>query len=160
MFARALEADHRELDELYAAALDALGSDDAAAALDRVDIFWARLAMHIRAEHLHLFPAISQTSGSEDVIRRLRDEHNIFMERLAEAMKLLRVACEKRHPDLSGPKAILRDIGDMLAEHNRIEEETIYVDAGEMSGAEQDKLVTAIDKELNNLPPRFSGGPK
>ena len=160
MFARSLEADHRELDALYADAVEALGSGDAAAALDRVDLFWARLAMHIRAEHLHLFPAISRTSVTVDVIDRLRNDHNIFMNRLADAIKLLRAARENSLRDLSEPRAILLSIGEMLAEHNRIEEETVYLETGDLTGAEQDELSAAIDKELTNLPPRFSGGAK
>ena len=160
MFARSLEADHRELDALYADAVEALGSGDAAAALDRVDLFWARLAMHIRAEHLHLFPAISRTSVTVDVIDRLRNDHNIFMNRLADAIKLLRAASESSQPDLSQPQEIVFSIGQMLAEHNRIEEETVYLETGDLTGAEQDELSAAIDKELTNLPPRFSGGAK
>ena len=160
MFARSLEADHRELDALYAEAAAALGSGDAAAALDRVDLFWARLAMHIRAEHLHLFPAIARGSGTSKVLERLRDDHNIFMNKLADAIKLLREANKDSRSDLSEPQAIVLGIGKMLAEHDRIEEETVYLETGDLTGAEQDELSAAIDNELANLPPRFSGGAK
>ena len=160
MFARSLEADHRELDALYAEAVAALDSGDAAAALDRVDLFWARLAMHIRAEHLHLFPAIARASNASDVLGRLRHDHNIFMNRLADAIKLLRAASENSQSDLSEPQELVLTIGGMLAEHNRIEEETVYLETGDLTGAEQDELSAAIDKELTNLPPRFSGGAK
>jgi len=157
MFARSLEADHRELDALYAAAAYALESGDAAEALDRVDLFWARLAMHIRAEHLHLFPSISQTSNSAAVIGRLRDDHNLFMNRLADAIKLLRTAKDTGKQELSEPRSILLSLDELLAEHNRIEEETVYLESGDLTGAEQDQLAAAIDKELSTLPPRFSG---
>ena len=160
MFARALEADHREIDALYADAVAALESGAAAAALERVDLFWARLAMHIRAEHLHLFPALTQSPGTADVVTRLRDDHNVFMNKLADAIKLLRSASESSLRDLSEPLDIVRSLGPMLADHNRVEEETVYIDTGDISGTEQDALAAAIDKELTNLPPRFAGGAK
>ncbi len=33
---------------------------------EKLDIFWARLAMHIRAEHLHLFPVTLKALESKD----------------------------------------------------------------------------------------------
>ncbi len=160
MFARALEADHREIDALYADAVAALESGNAAAALERVDLFWARLAMHIRAEHLHLFPALSKSPKTADVISRLREDHNLFMNRLADAIKLLRSACDIPTPALSEPLEIVRNLKVMLADHNRVEEQTVYIDTGSISGTELDDLAAAIDKELTNLPPRFAGGAK
>ena len=160
MFARSLEADHRELDALYAEAVEALESGDAATALDRVDLFWARLAMHIRAEHLHLFPAIARASSADEVLEKLRDDHNVFMNRLADAIKLLRQASENSQSDLSKPQEIVLSIGEMLAEHNRVEEGTVYLETGDLTGTEQDELSAAIDNELSNLPPRFSGDAK
>ena len=160
MFARSLEVDHREIDALYADAVAALESGNSAAALEGVDILWARLAVHIRAEHLHLFPALNQSPGAAEVIRRLREDHNVFMNKLADSMKLLRTSGETSHTDMSEPLEIVRSLGPMLADHNRVEEETVYVDTGDLSGAEQDELTAAIEKELTNLPPRFSGGAK
>ena len=160
MFARALEADHREIDALYVDAVAALESGIAAAALERVDLFWARLAMHIRAEHLHLFPALSRSLETAEVMTRLRDDHNVFMNNLAHAIKLLRVANGSSLPDLAEPLEIVRSLGHMLADHNRVEEETVYIERGDLSGTEQDELAAAIDKELANLPPRFAGRAK
>lgn len=159
MFALTLEADHRELDELYKAALAALESGSRAAALIRVDIFWARLAMHIRAEHLHLFPAIARIKGNEAAIERLRNDHNSFMQKLAAAMKLLRASEHDAEPDLGAALSILAELGGLLADHNRFEEQTVYAqDVTFLSGAEQDELARSIEEEITNLPPRFSSG--
>jgi hypothetical protein len=54
-----LASDHDELDELLDklfASFDASGSVEQI--YQKLDLFWARLAVHIRAEHLHLFPLI------------------------------------------------------------------------------------------------------
>ena len=44
--------DHLDLKELLVRVVAALKGVDAVAAFDLLDRFWARLAMHIRAEHL------------------------------------------------------------------------------------------------------------
>jgi hypothetical protein len=69
-----------------------------------LDLFWARLAVHIRAEHLHLFEAILQavnrkpggvdTAPSPDeaerTIEELRGDHNFFMRELSQAVAVIR----------------------------------------------------------------------
>ena len=55
---RLLAEDHAALGELLRAFLTQLDEGDTAGAFVHLDLFWARLAMHIRAENLHLFPAI------------------------------------------------------------------------------------------------------
>ena len=52
---------------------------------------WARLAVHIRTEHLHLFPAIARrVNAAERAIDRLRADHDFFMRELAQAIAILR----------------------------------------------------------------------
>jgi hypothetical protein len=157
MFAHTLAADHRDINELQRAALAALESGSRTAALIRVDLFWARLAMHIRAEHLHLFPAIAGTASTDAAIERLREDHNYFMNRLATAMKALRASEGDAEPDLATGIAILRELGPRLDEHNRFEEETVYQHkTNNLSEAERAELTRSIEKEISNLPPRFS----
>src|ERR1043166_3376268 len=79
-----------------------LNTRDVKRGFEQLDQFWARLAMHIRAEHLHLFPAIRQALGegqdigapslseAESVIAKLRSDHDYFMRELASAIGLLR----------------------------------------------------------------------
>lgn len=155
MYTESLETDHHELDIIYREALDALASGDAPAALGRVDLFWARLAVHIRAEHLRLFPAVPHTAENDAVVARLRHDHDEFMTALANAVKLLRGHATPEC--VSEARRIVLELGDALAEHNRLEEETVYCDAGNhMSHAERAELALSIDAELQNIPPRFS----
>jgi hemerythrin-like domain-containing protein len=53
-----LAHDHSGLDELLAEFFRALAAGNVAQSFDKLDLFWARLAVHIRAEHLHLFPTL------------------------------------------------------------------------------------------------------
>ena len=94
--------DHQELDSLLKALQQALNDCDLEATYARLDHFWARLAVHIRAEHLHVFPAvIARLSRSGEAVRAslteaqstvdlLRADHDFFMVELARAMASLR----------------------------------------------------------------------
>jgi hypothetical protein len=53
-----LERDHEELDGVLGELLLALDHGERDESFARLDLLWARLAIHIRAEHLCLFPAI------------------------------------------------------------------------------------------------------
>ena len=99
-----LANDHAELDALADALVASLDGSDAQCIHRNLDYFWARLAMHIRAEHLHLFPALLRAcrtlpaeaeSGTspkilESRIERLKDDHDFFMRELAAAVKQAR----------------------------------------------------------------------
>src|SRR4026209_3045759 len=99
-----LAHDHTELDNLLKQLQQALADSDLEASHAKLDLFWARLAVHIRAEHLHLFPtvlgrlasnsadpAFSPTfSDAETSIEQLRADHDFFMHALAQAIGRLR----------------------------------------------------------------------
>jgi hypothetical protein len=154
MQAQLLEADHRELDLIYREAVNALSSGDAVDALARVDLFWARLAVHIRAEHLRVFPAVPPTPQNDHVISRLRCDHNEFMTALADAVRLLRGPITLT--SLSEARAAVLQLGERLAEHNRLEEVTVYREADtHLTHAQKADLALSIDAELKNLPPRL-----
>src|SRR5678809_1370855 len=101
---RRLTDDHSALNEVLSGLRKALDTGDVAASHASLDLFWARLAIHIRAEHLHLFPAImnglSKTPDDQAVaptrnegqqaIERLRRDHDFFMHELARAIGILR----------------------------------------------------------------------
>src|SRR6266496_959278 len=55
---RRLADDHLALDEALRQFRETLDTGDIEASHARLDLFWARLAVHIRAEHLHLFPVV------------------------------------------------------------------------------------------------------
>lgn len=174
---RLLAEDHAELDELLRALEGALVGGDAAASLARLDLFWARLAVHIRAENLRLFPAIlvaltDEAEKSEQLkatlgaaradIARLRGDHDFFMHGLARAVKTMReLATPPEGDDAAGRlqevRRLVLAVTERLAAHNRLEEERVYrLPATLLGAAEWSALATNVERELRNLPPRFS----
>ncbi|NNE66997.1 MAG: hypothetical protein HKN33_10575 [Pyrinomonadaceae bacterium] len=171
-----LESDHREIDVILERLDEAFERGIVADIHFLTDYFWARLAMHIRAEHLHLFPAVLDAVGSkagnavsisrptlahaEEVLIILRSEHNFFMDELADVMKRLRRIVRLRDPvPAVGLPLIRTQIGrvvETLASHNAVEESEVYIWVEEMvSNAKKAKLKTEIARELKNIPPRF-----
>ena len=128
-----LESDHRELDGLLADVFAELDSADCARVYRALDYFWARLAMHIRAEHLRLFPAVVRLSESTDskvpdLIRQLHEDHDFFMRQLARAIKAMRLIFDwgNETETLVVVRDLVTQVRDQLVEHNRIEEDSIY----------------------------------
>jgi hypothetical protein len=127
-----LADDHSELDRLADALLAEPAAHDAGRVFEKLDYFWARLAMHIRAEHLHLFPALRRAfetlppekqdavtlNSIEQQIARLKSDHDFFMRELARAVKRLR---EARASGQSESSAILADVrGDLFLSKKRL----------------------------------------
>lgn len=154
-----LTADHRELDRLLSAACDDLRLGDARRALASVDLFWARLAVHIRAEHLRLFPAIRSAAGPgiEPELVRLKDDHNFFMRSLGDLIKQLRTLTETGSDvDPDTAQFFVHEFRGRMDEHNKIEESRVYRFAGEvLSEQEYETLKSEVSAELANLPLRF-----
>jgi hemerythrin superfamily protein len=170
-----LADDHVALDEVLSRLRKALDSGDVAVSHARLDLFWARLAVHIRAEHLHLFPAVinglSRMTGDQIaptlndgrlVVERLRADHDFFMHGLAQAIGILRdlLKATDRH-DVDDGISTVRDavleIEKRLVIHNELEENKIYRWATTiLNEQEQADLATRINAELANPPPRFS----
>lgn len=165
-----LTSDHRELDVLLEQLYSALDSEVSTDIFERLDIFWARLAMHIRAEHLRLFPAVlaaahssSDPSVSEDSIKltlsQLQREHDFFIRELAYAIRLSRdlvVAKKRPKQTVANIRRIVVGVNELLESHNMVEESQVYVIAEELIPKSAKKEITAsIQNELNFLPPRF-----
>ena len=156
-----LSSDHAEIDGLLEKAFAALADSDGASAFEHVDLLWARLAMHIRAEHLHLFPALLAANPSPGVIEtleRLKEDHNYFMREFVQVIKLMRGDPGKLPADIRDHVAgTLRGVKQRLEHHNRIEEGEIYPLAEGLSLSDgKSELPAKIKKELDNLPPRFA----
>jgi hypothetical protein len=158
-----LSEDHQAVHELLKQLLIALENKDVQTGRSKLDLLWARLAVHIRAEHLHLFPAIiSRPINAESIVEKLYDDHNFFMRELAQALAALRELPDQiDSPDdeagLSRVLEAVRAVGTRLAVHNEIEENQVYMWASTMlTESEQAQLVTRINHELQNRPPRFS----
>jgi hypothetical protein len=172
-----MEQDHAALGEVFRQLDLTLGEGDTVRSFELLDLAWARLAVHIRAEHLHLFPAVlnalAEEAGRDDpakpslrearaCLERLREDHNFFMRELADAIKSLR---ELSHvalndDDSTGQKGAVRrkaiEVAARLDEHNRLEELKVYRWPARLLGPEaQVRLVESLRGELENMPPRF-----
>ena len=172
-----LADDHAELDLLLNNVFTALDAGDARRAFQKLDSFWARLAMHIRAEHLHLFPAIlgaietqkSAENGSlpssqaaQSAIIELREDHDFFMRELSGAIKQLRGLHENRQTEseiteqISSVRETIAAVRRRLESHNEKEESEIYKWADALlSEPQRAALNERMKKEIENLPPRF-----
>lgn len=166
-----LEDDHTELDDLVAQTFAALDAAAAAKIFESLDFFWARLGMHIRAEHLRLFPAVREiASRSQElaaipkILDRLREDHDFFMTELARAIKAMRLVFSfgNEAETFAVVRGILEAVVERLTEHNYIEEEQIYTlttdeyldnDAGA-------KLLASVQVELDRYPARFESRSK
>jgi hemerythrin-like domain-containing protein len=194
-----LAHDHSDLDELLAEFFRMLTLGNVSESFEKLDLFWARLAMHIRAEHLHLFPtllralespgrakeatsrlrkdcgvpikesgaaALSQAGRTpslqtaQDIIARLRDDHDFFMIELAAATKQLRQLRESTHRNSSSLVQRVRErivqVSERLKMHNELEESDVYPWASLLlTPAECVELNEKMQKELSNIPARF-----
>ena len=153
-----LSDDHQAVGEILAQLLTALNDKDLPASLARLDLLWARLAVHIRAEHLHLFPAVTtRLNEAQSVVDRLRSDHDFFMHELAQAIGLLRELQQSDEAVLTAVANAVQEIEKRLVTHNELEETTIYPWATSvLTEREQKDLLTRINAELENHPPRFS----
>ncbi|HET8714462.1 MAG TPA: hemerythrin domain-containing protein [Holophagaceae bacterium] len=142
-----LAADHQALDGLLAEGVVALESKDAARAHRALDRLWMRLAVHIRAEHKALFPAVlaarPDLAGS---LARLRADHDVFMETLARLLPRLNVEA----PDFAALRTGLGALAAHLADHNALEEAAVYPAA-----LRDGVLDWAVAQELAFLPERY-----
>ena len=163
-----LEHDHASLDQLFTQLDLALAKPEGARGFELLDLFWARLALHIRAEHLHLFPALRnatpEPSGKSGIptreevemtIARLRSDHDFFMKELAQLMKEARANGAGASGDFRERLAAIRK---RLETHNQIEERQVYV----WSSLLLDETTVAalaerVRLELENTPSRFAG---
>lgn len=157
--------DHDAVGEVLKELLTALDNNDVQTSYAKLDLLWARLAVHIRAEHLHLFPTVTSRltgtvvgglpglSEAEALITDLRADHDFFMRGLARLIALLR----EPGMDLAAIADAVRGIEKRLATHNASEENGIYRWATMvLSDTEQTQLLARINAELENRPPRFS----
>lgn len=173
-----LEDDHAEVDALFRDLWREFDGGGARGVFEKLDYLWARLAVHIRAEHLHLFPALlaasegrrreevddAQAPGEARVaVERLREDHDFFMRELAGAVNAAReMAAQDGPPDrerLLQIRGRVSSVADRLVEHNFLEERQVYLWPGALlTGTELDTLRADVRREIKNLPPRFSEG--
>ena len=170
-----LSDDHRAVNEVLNELLTALHNKDVGVSLSRLDLLWARLAVHIRAEHLHLFPAVinrltasrdavaaPDLSEAQSVVAKLRADHDFFMRKLAHSIGVLRelrrsVDSPEEEAKLNEVRDVVLEVSKRLENHNEIEENQIYRwTTTILTEPEQIELATQIRAELETRPPRFS----
>jgi iron-sulfur cluster repair protein YtfE (RIC family) len=169
-----LEHDHEQLSEVLAQLRDAIGRQDQNHAFLLLDLFWARLAMHIRAENVHLFPALHRAVPAanaagmptadevKSAVDRLKSDHNFYMDQLSRAVKTMRGlnSAEREPAQLVDAFAEVLDrvnaVAASLTAHNELEEEQVYKWPELMlSHEELENLGVQLKHEIENMPPRF-----
>lgn len=108
-----------------------------------LDRFWAKLAVHVRAEHLHLFPtvlhgltepaavalSVPTLAEARINIERLRADHDFLMRQLSTEVEAIRDLINTRETilenGLSAVRTTILDIEQRLEHHNQIEESGI-----------------------------------
>lgn len=173
-----LERDHEAIDGFLGELFRALDQDEQGESFARLDLLWARLAMHIRAEHLCLFPAIldasqialsgghgtPQLGDVQSAIGVLRDDHDFFMHALAKAVNLMRALNDITvkgavEETLSEVRSIVLSVSRRLKAHNQLEENQVYkwVDLL-LDEAGRSALGACVRREVGHLPARFVPG--
>ncbi|HKO97354.1 MAG TPA: hypothetical protein VJU86_10200 [Pyrinomonadaceae bacterium] len=165
--------DHSSLGELLSELDTKVAEPNFARGFELLDLFWARLAVHIRAENLHLFPALTNARASlftgtgglptrdevHDVLLRLRSDHDFFMKELARTIKTMReIADNQRAPakEIEVVRQRMIIIKKRLETHNRLEEEQVYTWPSLLFDEPMvARLCEHLRHELENLPPRF-----
>ena len=168
--------DHTAIDKVLKQLQAALRSSDIEVVHSKLDLFWARLAVHIRAEHLHLFPTVLRSlenaavkhasapslEEAKTVVAQLRQDHYFFMHQLALAVEIVRELLtlpeQLTVPEgMNNVKKIVLEVERRLVKHNELEENQIYRWVTILLNSEgQQKLQERITKELQNRPPRFT----
>ena len=163
-----LIGDHTAVDKILKQLQSALHRGDLEVAHKELDLFWARLAVHIRAEHLHLFPTVladlenAALDEPQTVVMQLRQDHDFFMRELALAVEIMRellafpqqVNLQER---LNNVKRIVLEVERRLIKHNELEENHIYHWAATLLNShEQANLAKLVTAELEKRPSRFN----
>lgn len=172
-----LEDDHEDLGGILRDLFTSLDEGDVEESFKRLDLFWARLGVHIRAENLCLFPAILQGLNDDPreyddntptfeearcAINKLRADHNFFMRELSGAvnqLRDLRVKTERQAATniLQALRDRVADVGRRLEEHNKFEEGQVYKWTNKLLDVRGQTLLTEnLRRELENLPPRHA----
>jgi phage shock protein A len=156
-----LAHDHSELDAALAGVFSALAAGEAEQSFKSLDSFWARLATLLDASERALRrTGVPAQETVEEIINRLRADHDFFMSELAAAMKQLRELRRADRHDATPVLAKVREqtlrVRNRLDAHNDLEESQVYHWAELfLDASEQKTLRERLQRELNNLPSRF-----
>jgi hypothetical protein len=169
-----LEDDHKSLGQLLTELDAELAKPNIAHAFELLDLFWGRLAVHIRAENLHLFPALANAPASlfagrsglptseeaHNMLLRLRSDHDFFMKELALTIRAARQIAGREAAPSKETKELrqrLATIAKRLEVHNLLEEKEAYVWPSLLFDEQTlARLCDRVRHELENLPPRLA----
>ena len=172
-----LRHDHAEIGKLLSQLIATIESNDVTRIYETLDLFWARLAVHIRAEHLHLFEAVLRAvnrnastsrndaptrTEAQRTIEELHDDHDFFMRELSQTVAVVRGILANPKADAAKELRYVLEridaVQERLIKHNEKEEKGIYDWVNSLlSEAERTDLAVLVNKELKNMPPRFGG---
>ncbi len=128
---RILPEHHRHCDELFAAAEDAAGRGDWAAAAPAFAHFRDQMHAHFEAEEAVLFPAFEAATGmTAGPTEMMRHEHAQMRGLLAQ----LAEACAARDGDTYG--GVAETLLMLMQQHNMKEENILYPMCDQALGAE------------------------
>jgi iron-sulfur cluster repair protein YtfE (RIC family) len=173
MAASVLTDDHAKIDTWTGDLLAALEEGDQLKVFARLDVLWARLAVHIRVEHLCLFPSILGANfgntgtgptyeEAQGVIDQLRLDHEFFMRELGASVNSMRKQQDASDNRLAREQfrkvgCSVVEIQARLVKHNLLEENHVYKWVNVLlNEAERLVLVARITRELENIPARFN----
>jgi iron-sulfur cluster repair protein YtfE (RIC family) len=169
-----LEDDHASLDQLFIELDAELAKPDIARAFELLDLFWARLAVHVRAENVLLFPALTNAPASlftrkgnlptfeeaHSLLLRLRSDHDFFMNELAQIVKTTREIVASQEARLERVEEVrqrMTIVKKRLEAHNRLEEKRAYLWPASLFDEQTvSRLHERLQDELKKLPPRFA----
>jgi len=168
-----LEQDHESLDQLLTELDAAVTKPGNPQVFELLDLFWARLAVHVRAENVRLFPSLANVPAdrltgkaglptaeeAERVLARLRSDHDFFIGELARMIKALRgnEVGVMQTEAVEALRTSLRGVRERLEDHNRLEENHVYLWPALLFDDEAlATLSEQVRRELQNLPPRFA----
>lgn len=141
---QSLKSDHETLEELLSDLIRLLKKPDIQWAFELLDLFCAKLTVHICAENVCLFPAIlgapadafsgDNVPSREEVkatIERLKSDHMFFIEELGQAVKLMRPLLDEQPSEetreiLHSVLKATAAVAIRMAHHQEIEEKNIY----------------------------------
>jgi len=176
-----LVEDHAEMDDLLRRVRSALDRKDPEAAFSLLDLLWARLAVHIRAENTLLFPALERAHDRLSIARRpearhgpahppapliaeLREDHDFFMRELTRAVLALKQlcrtsSCAEAERVCDQVRRTLAAVEERLRRHNEREESGVYQLAHQwLDTAQMEKLRRRIADDLRRMPSRWTSG--
>ena len=147
-----LAGDHRDIDSRFEAAQTAVEGRLQGQALQALDWIWMRLAVHIRAEHKVLFPALAEAQPDlAAALQALREDHDFFMATLAGTVNALKGP----RVDWAAVASAVEAVRSRLDAHNALEEATIYPLADRLPDGQRRKLAAEAARELADLPSRY-----